>query len=169
MLNTFLFPCVGQKEYTPLKYFLAFLLARIHCRAAACWISASSKSVPQARTDSSMYTVHVALWSLPRISCLWWKNSWCQYPKAIAVFQLQKKARTIFLQLRMIKSISLSLQDFIICVEMFLAAIAHHYSFSYKPYVQEAEEGSCFDSFLAMWDISDIRADISEQVRNVGK
>jgi len=61
------------------------------------------------------------------------------------------------------------LQDFIICVEMFLAAIAHHYSFSYKPYVQEAEEGSCFDSFLAMWDISDIRADISEQVRNVGK
>ena len=69
----------------------------------------------------------------------------------------------------MIKAISLSLQDFIICVEMFLAAIAHHYSFSYKPYVQEAEEGSCFDSFLAMWDISDIRADISEQVRNVGK
>lgn len=52
---------------------------------------------------------------------------------------------------------------------MFLAAIAHHYSFSYKPYVQEAEEGSCFDSFLAMWDISDIRADISEQVRNVGR
>lgn len=60
-------------------------------------------------------------------------------------------------------------QDFIICVEMFFAAIAHHYSFSYKPYVQEAEEGSCFDSFLAMWDISDIRADVSEQVRNVGK
>ncbi|XP_039554386.1 transmembrane protein 184C-like [Passer montanus] len=52
---------------------------------------------------------------------------------------------------------------------MFLAAIAHHYSFSYKPYVQEAEEGSCFDSFLAMWDISDLRADISEQVRNVGR
>lgn len=61
------------------------------------------------------------------------------------------------------------LQDFIICVEMFFAAIAHHYSFSYKPYVQEAEEGSCFDSFLAMWDISDIRADVTEQVRNVGK
>lgn len=60
-------------------------------------------------------------------------------------------------------------QDFVICVEMFLAAIAHHISFSYKPYVQEAEEGSCFDSFLAMWDVSDIRADISEQVRNVGK
>ncbi|XP_073432343.1 transmembrane protein 184C isoform X3 [Dendrobates tinctorius] len=35
--------------------------------------------------------------------------------------------------------------------------------------LQEAEEGSCFDSFLAMWDVSDIRADISEQVRNVGR
>lgn len=52
---------------------------------------------------------------------------------------------------------------------MLLAAIAHHYTFSYKPYVQEAEEGSCFDSFLAMWDVSDIRDDISEQVRHVGK
>lgn len=52
---------------------------------------------------------------------------------------------------------------------MFLAAIAHHFSFTYKPYMQDAEEVSCFDSFLAMWDISDVRADISEQVRNVGK
>uniref|UniRef100_A0A8C5LUB9 Transmembrane protein 184C n=1 Tax=Leptobrachium leishanense TaxID=445787 RepID=A0A8C5LUB9_9ANUR len=68
-----------------------------------------------------------------------------------------------------VKDVATGLQDFVICVEMFLAAIAHHYSFSYKPYVQEAEEGSCFDSFLAMWDISDIRADISEQVRNVGR
>lgn len=59
-------------------------------------------------------------------------------------------------------------QDFVICVEMFLAAIAHHFSFTYKPYIQEAEEGSCFESFMAMWDISDVRADISEQVRNVG-
>ncbi|XP_042154448.1 transmembrane protein 184C isoform X1 [Oncorhynchus tshawytscha] len=61
------------------------------------------------------------------------------------------------------------LKDFIICVEMFLAAIAHHYSFTYKPYILEAEEGSCFDSFMAMWDVSDIRADISEQVQHVGR
>lgn len=27
-------------------------------------------------------------------------------------------------------------QDFIICIEMFLAAVAHHYTFTYKPYVQ---------------------------------
>uniref|UniRef100_A0A8C8FA21 Transmembrane protein 184C n=1 Tax=Oncorhynchus tshawytscha TaxID=74940 RepID=A0A8C8FA21_ONCTS len=65
-----------------------------------------------------------------------------------------------------VEAVATGLQDFIICVEMFLAAIAHHFSFTYKPYIQEAEEGSCFDSFLAMWDISDVRADISEQVRN---
>ncbi|XP_035283280.1 transmembrane protein 184C isoform X2 [Anguilla anguilla] len=68
-----------------------------------------------------------------------------------------------------VEAVATGLQDFIICVEMFLAAIAHHFSFTYKPYIQEAEEGSCFDSFMAMWDISDIRADISEQVRNVGR
>lgn len=74
----------------------------------------------------------------------------------------------IFYYLTFIK-LGCFLQDFIICVEMFLAAIAHHFSFTYKPYIQEAEEVSCFDSFMAMWDISDVRADISEQVRNVGR
>uniref|UniRef100_A0AAX7TM01 Transmembrane protein 184C n=1 Tax=Astatotilapia calliptera TaxID=8154 RepID=A0AAX7TM01_ASTCA len=68
-----------------------------------------------------------------------------------------------------VEAVATGLQDFIICIEMFLAAIAHHYTFTYKPYVQEAEEGSCFDSFLAMWDFSDIRADVSEQVRHVGR
>lgn len=34
---------------------------------------------------------------------------------------------------------------------------------------QEAEEGTCFDSFLAMWDFSDIRADVTEQVRHAGE
>ncbi|XP_021026529.1 transmembrane protein 184C [Mus caroli] len=67
------------------------------------------------------------------------------------------------------EAVATGLQDFIICIEMFFAAIAHHYTFSYKPYVHEAEEGSCFDSFLAMWDVSDIRDDISEQVRRVGR
>ena len=67
------------------------------------------------------------------------------------------------------KNLQFPYQDFIICVEMFLAAIAHHFSFTYKPYVTDGDEGSCFDSFLAMWDISDVRADISEQVRNVGE
>uniref|UniRef100_A0A2K5PE29 Transmembrane protein 184C n=1 Tax=Cebus imitator TaxID=2715852 RepID=A0A2K5PE29_CEBIM len=49
-----------------------------------------------------------------------------------------------------VEAMATGLQHFIICIEMFLIAIAHHYTFSYKPYVQEAEEGPCFDSFLAM-------------------
>ncbi|CAG02201.1 unnamed protein product, partial [Tetraodon nigroviridis] len=68
-----------------------------------------------------------------------------------------------------VEAVATGLQDFIICIEMFLAAIAHHYTFTYKPYVQEAEEGTCFDSFLAMWDFSDIRADVTEQVRHAGE
>ncbi|XP_048861150.1 transmembrane protein 184C [Brienomyrus brachyistius] len=68
-----------------------------------------------------------------------------------------------------VEAVATGLQDFIICVEMFLAAIAHHFTFSYKPYVQDGGEVSCLDSFMAMWDISDVRDDISEQVRNVGR
>ncbi|XP_067301496.1 transmembrane protein 184C-like [Pseudorasbora parva] len=68
-----------------------------------------------------------------------------------------------------VEAVATGLQDFIICIEMFVAAIAHHYSFSSRPYVCEDDEGSCFDSLLAMLDVSDVRADISEQVRNVGR
>ncbi|XP_049591578.1 transmembrane protein 184C isoform X3 [Syngnathus scovelli] len=68
-----------------------------------------------------------------------------------------------------VEAVATGLQDFIICIEMFLAAIAHHYTFTHKPYIQEAEEGTCLDSFLAMWDFSDIRADVTEQVRHVGE
>jgi len=32
-------------------------------------------------------------------------------------------------------SISRGLQDFIICIEMFLLSVAHHFVFTYKPYV----------------------------------
>lgn len=46
---------------------------------------------------------------------------------------------------------------------MFLAAIAHHYSFSYKPYVINAEEApTCCGAFIAMFDVSDIKSDITE-------
>ncbi|KAM9426766.1 transmembrane protein 184C-like isoform 1-T1 [Pholidichthys leucotaenia] len=36
-----------------------------------------------------------------------------------------------------VEAVATGLQDFIICIEMFLAAIAHHYTFTYKPYVQQ--------------------------------
>lgn len=68
-----------------------------------------------------------------------------------------------------VKIISSKLQDFLICIEMFLAAIAHHYSFSYKPYVSPLDASpSCLGSFLAMWDVSDVKRDISEHLGVVG-
>ncbi|KAL0884110.1 hypothetical protein ABMA27_016129 [Loxostege sticticalis] len=68
-----------------------------------------------------------------------------------------------------VKIISSKLQDFLICIEMFLAAIAHHYSFSYKPYMSpENPSPSCLGSFLAMWDVSDVKRDISEHLGVVG-
>ncbi|XP_050300059.1 transmembrane protein 184C [Anthonomus grandis grandis] len=62
-------------------------------------------------------------------------------------------------------SLSTRLQDFLICIEMCLAAIAHHYSFSYKPYVKPGTRPqSCCSSFLAMWDISDVGRDVQEHL-----
>lgn len=52
---------------------------------------------------------------------------------------------------------------------MLFVAIGNLHFFSYKPYVQEAEEGSCFDSFLAMFDVSGIRDDISDLMGHFGK
>ncbi|CAL4073268.1 unnamed protein product [Meganyctiphanes norvegica] len=64
------------------------------------------------------------------------------------------------------RRVSTVLQDFLICVEMFLAAVAHHYAFSYKPYVDHEYEasGNCCHAFLMMWDTSDVRSDIREHV-----
>uniref|UniRef100_T1JIJ2 Transmembrane protein 184C n=1 Tax=Strigamia maritima TaxID=126957 RepID=T1JIJ2_STRMM len=67
------------------------------------------------------------------------------------------------------KIIANSLQDFLICIEMFLAAIAHLYAFSYRPYVDpEAEQVPCCDSFWSMWDVSDVHRDIKDHIRVVG-
>lgn len=62
-------------------------------------------------------------------------------------------------------------QDFLICIEMFLAAIAHHYSFSYVPFVDPSTTPSsgCFSAFLAMWDVSDVHRDVSEHIGVVSK
>lgn len=62
------------------------------------------------------------------------------------------------------------LQDFLICIEMFLAAIAHYFSFSHKPYIRsDNEDVNCFASFLMMWDVSDMRDDVIEHVKVIGK
>ncbi|XP_056649204.1 transmembrane protein 184C [Diorhabda sublineata] len=64
-------------------------------------------------------------------------------------------------------SLSTRLQDFLICIEMCLASIAHHYSFSYEQYLtadSPSRGQSCFYSFLAMWDMSDVRTDVREHL-----
>ncbi|KAJ8973432.1 hypothetical protein NQ317_016715, partial [Molorchus minor] len=62
-------------------------------------------------------------------------------------------------------NLSTRLQDFLICIEMCLAAIAHHFCFSCEPYVRPGSTSqSCCAAFLAMWDISDVRTDIREHL-----
>ena len=52
---------------------------------------------------------------------------------------------------------------------MFLAAVAHHYSFSYRPYVDMAQEQlGCCSAFLRMWDVSDVRRDVAEHIHVIG-
>lgn len=53
---------------------------------------------------------------------------------------------------------------------MCLAAIAHHYSFSYEPYARpDYTNQNCCQAFLAMWDVSDVQRDISEHIGIVSK
>ncbi|XP_034300848.2 transmembrane protein 184C isoform X2 [Magallana gigas] len=69
-----------------------------------------------------------------------------------------------------IQQVATGLQDFLICIEMFLAAIAHYFSFSHKPYIRsDNEDVNCFASFLMMWDVSDMRDDVIEHVKVIGK
>ena len=66
--------------------------------------------------------------------------------------------------------VATGLQDFLICIEMFLASLAHYYSFSHAPYVDYAQGyASCFQSFKAMLDVSDVGADVVGHVRHVGQ
>lgn len=62
-----------------------------------------------------------------------------------------------------------AIQDFLICIEMFLAAIAHHYTFSYKPYLSDRFKNTSFvQSLLAMVDISDVTSDVQQHIRVIG-
>lgn len=69
-----------------------------------------------------------------------------------------------------IHEVATGIQDFCICIEMFLAAIAHYYSFSYKPFVNfAAEQQNCCTSFLMMWDVRDVGEDVVEHARYIGR
>lgn len=65
-----------------------------------------------------------------------------------------------------VEDIAKALQDFIICIEMFLAAIMHYFAFSHKPFIDPgAEQGNCCRSFASMWDVSDLKDDVVEHVK----
>lgn len=66
--------------------------------------------------------------------------------------------------------LSSRLQNFLICIEMFLAAIMHQYSFPYKTFqVNDLNvDGNWFRNFLAMLNFEDVRQDISEHFDVVG-
>lgn len=52
---------------------------------------------------------------------------------------------------------------------MMLAAVAHYYAFSHKPYIDlAAEQVPCWQAFFLMWNVSDIKDDVYEHVRVVG-
>ncbi|WAQ99066.1 T184C-like protein [Mya arenaria] len=58
--------------------------------------------------------------------------------------------------------------DFLICIEMFIAAVMHYFAFSHKPFINEAApQGNCCQSFMSMWNIQDVRDDVVEHVKVV--
>ena len=53
---------------------------------------------------------------------------------------------------------------------MLFAALAHYFSFSHIPFTEEGgTQADCCASFAAMWDVSDVRADVVDHVRHVGE
>lgn len=72
------------------------------------------------------------------------------------------------------KELSSKLQNFLICIEMFLAAFAHKYSFPHQPfhinipnYTVDANR-TWFQSCWAMCNVSDVQADVTEHFGVVG-
>nr|CAB3267062.1 transmembrane protein 184C-like [Phallusia mammillata] len=60
------------------------------------------------------------------------------------------------------------LQDLLICFEMFIASVAHHYTFSYKPFITVDHNIPWYRSIKNMFDVSDVRDDVTDHVMRVG-
>lgn len=64
---------------------------------------------------------------------------------------------------------SRNLQDFIICFEMLIAAIAHIFVFSHKPFIDEQRQSNpVFYSFSRIVDMTDERTDVADHFRQIG-
>jgi len=57
-------------------------------------------------------------------------------------------------------------QNFLLCIEMFVAAVAHTYTFSYRDYLAPgARSPAFFRSLIQMFDVSDLQDDVLDQLR----
>lgn len=62
-----------------------------------------------------------------------------------------------------VKDVTEGLQNFIICVEMFLFALAHYFVFSHTSFVDPAAaRAPCIASCLRMLDVRDVADDVKE-------
>lgn len=108
------------------------------------------------------------------ISCYYFLHLLCSQGVIISILVYTGVISSIFGTEADPRLVASKLQDFLICIEMFLAAVAHHYSFSYKPFVPHKEDREiadvlgCWDAFTAMWDVSDVHRDLREHIGVVG-
>lgn len=67
------------------------------------------------------------------------------------------------------RSIGIAFQNFAVCIEMFIAAVGHHFAFTAAPYHDASVPRTpCCYSWWSMLDISDVKRDVVQHVRHVG-
>lgn len=68
-----------------------------------------------------------------------------------------------------VHEVASGLQDFLICIEMFLAAIAHHYYFSYKDFATgEGTKRGLVDAFIESSMPTDVVGDVHKHLVSGG-
>ena len=78
-------------------------------------------------------------------------------------------SRTLSIKDYDIKDVSSGLQEFIICVEMFVAALAHQFAFPVSDFGDAVPaEGSKLSSVLDVLDMSDVFLDVRDRAESVG-